>query len=375
MENTPLPHALKRIRWRFPFDNGIAKRPPPGGFQAAQHRRCADVDAGAARVAADVSRGADHRRGSIPARKLCWRIIPILMRCSSIAAAGSVGQELAFLGQLLRRRFDLTIGFTEGQRTAWYSRLCGARARFGLVKIERGLRHWAYNFPMYPVRREHEVQSHFTMLADAGLKLHATEPGPLCLVVPEADRVWAREQLAPLQPARIVHVHPVSRWLWKCWDNTAMAATIDWLQSERGARVVVTTGPAERERETARAIVAHAARHRSSSTAIFRSARSRRSRRSRTATSASIPRQCTWPRRWACRWSRSSVRRTRKTGAHGRLWAAYCRSYCICNDVTAKEKCDWSRARACLAAITVQEAQAALDEMLAMRKLDPASVV
>src|SRR5271156_955493 len=63
---------------------------------------------------------------------------------------GGFWKELAFARELRRRRFDLTIGFTEGQRTAWYSRLCGARYRVGVDK-KRKERHWAYNIPIYPV--------------------------------------------------------------------------------------------------------------------------------------------------------------------------------------------------------------------------------
>jgi ADP-heptose:LPS heptosyltransferase len=48
---------------------------------------------------------------------------------------------------------------------------------------------------------------------------------------------------------------------------------------------------------------------------------------------------------------------------------------CVCNDPHSNQRCDWTKTRACLAAITVSEAQAALDEMLAMRKIDFASVV
>lgn len=288
---------------------------------------------------------------------------------------GTLGEEVAFLGGLMRRRFDLTIGFTEGQRTAWYSRLCGARYRFGLVKIARGRRHWAYNFPMYPVRRAHEVEAHFVMLADAGLKLRTPEPGRLCLVVPEEDRAWARQQLAPLRPARVVHVHPVSRWLWKCWDAAAMAATIDWLQSERGARVVVTTSPAERERETARAIVAQCR----TAPLFFDGNLSLGQIAALSAESDGYFGVDTAPMHMAAAVGVPVVALFGPTNA--RNWGPWTplgrvlSKHCVCNDVAAKEKCDWSRTRACLAAITVPEAEAALDEMLAMRKLDPASVV
>ena len=88
------------------------------------------------------------------------------------------------------------------------------------------------------------------------MELRSTEPGSLCLVVPDDLRAWARTELASLRPANVVHVHPVSRWLVEMLGgNTAMAEVIDWLQNERGARVVLTSGPVQRERELAQEIV------------------------------------------------------------------------------------------------------------------------
>ena len=169
-------------------------------------------------------------------------------------------RELGFLRAVRAARFDLTIAGTEGDRAAWCSLLSGARYRVGVKNYKWGrfdLRRRIFNLaassavppPM------HEVERHFFLAEAAGLRLKTTRPGPLVLEIPDELRRWASEQLAPLRPARIIHVHPVSRWLWKCWDNDAMAAVIDWLQEERGTRVVVTTGPAERERQRAHAIV------------------------------------------------------------------------------------------------------------------------
>ncbi len=42
-----------------------------------------------------------------------------------------LGREWKFIRDLRRGNFDLTIGFTEGGRTAWCSWLSGARYRFG----------------------------------------------------------------------------------------------------------------------------------------------------------------------------------------------------------------------------------------------------
>jgi heptosyltransferase-3 len=289
---------------------------------------------------------------------------------------GGLGAELAFLRELRRRRFDLTIGCTEGQRTAWYSFLCRARYRFGLRKGKKVRRSWAYNFPMFAVKGvRHEVEMHFVVLENAGLKLRNPQPGKLCLVVPDDLRAWAREQFAPLRPARIVHVHPVSRWLWKCWGTEAMAAVIDWLQTERNARVVVTTGPAERELETARAIV----RLCRTTPLFFEGNLSLSQIAAISAESDGYFGVDTAPMHMAAAVGVPVIALFGPTNP--RNWGPWTplgrvlSKPCVCNDSATTEKCDWSRTRACLAAITVPDAQAALDEMLALRKLDPASVV
>ena len=287
---------------------------------------------------------------------------------------GLLWDGLAFAGELRRRRFDLTIGFTEGQRTAWYSLLCGARYRLGVDKT-RGNKTWAYNIPLYPVGNMHEVETHFAMLANAGVELRDPKPGPLCLVVPEEMRAWARERIAPLRPARVVHVHPVSRWLWKCWDNASMAAVIDWLQAERGARVVMTSGPAEKERETARAILALCR----TSPLFFDGNLSLEQTAALSAEADGYFGVDTAPMHMAAAVGVPVVALFGPT--HAENWGPWTplgrvlAKPCVCNDPHSGQRCDWTRTRACLAAITVPEAQAALDELLAMRKIDPASVV
>jgi heptosyltransferase-3 len=289
---------------------------------------------------------------------------------------GGFWNELKFLSKLRRQHFDLTIGFTEGQRTAWYGLLCHARYRFGLFKGKPVQRTWAYNFPMFHVKTVlHEVEKHFVVLENAGLKLHNSKPGPLCLVVPDELRVWAREQFAPLRPGRIVHVHPVSRWLWKCWSNEAMAAVIDWLQTERNTRVVVTTGPADRERETARDIV----RLCRIQPLFFDGNLSLSQIAAISAESDGYFGVDTAPMHMAAAVGVPVVAlfgptRPQNWGPWTPLGRVLTKR-CICNDPSTPEKCDWSRTRACLAAITVPEAQAALDEMLTVRKLNSASVV
>ena len=282
---------------------------------------------------------------------------------------GGLGAELRFLGELRKRRLDLTIGLTEGDRTAWYSLWCRAPIRMGIAYYKwkkYDIRRLAYTLAATSISPKfHEVPRHFLLLEQAGLKLHSMEPGKLCLAVPDDLRAWARKELAPLRPARIVHIHPVSRWLWKCWGNEAMAEIIDWLQTERGARVVLTTGPVARELDRAREIFALCR-----TKPLFHDGKL-----SLTQIAALLAESDgyfgvdTAPMHMAAAVGVPVVALFGPTNA--RNWgpwtplAQVLSRECPCKG-NVQQTCDWTKVRACLAAITVQEAQEALDTMLAL---------
>jgi heptosyltransferase-3 len=284
-----------------------------------------------------------------------------------------LGEEIAFVRELRRRKFDLTIGFTEGDRTAWYSIFCGAKYRFGVTRGVAHSRPFAYTHALYPPRGVvlHEVEKHFAMLNQSPLQLRSPKPGNLCLVVSKELRPWAREQLAPLRPGKVVHVHPVSRWLWKCWDNQSMADVIDWLQTERQAHVVVTTGPAPEELKRAREIVALCR----TKSLFFEGDISLEQIAALSAESDGYFGVDTAPMHMAAAVGVPVVALFGPTNPKN--WGPWTplgqvlAKHCPCNDSSGKEKCDWTRVRACLAAISVPEARAALDQLLATPKIDP----
>jgi len=287
---------------------------------------------------------------------------------------GRLVYELGFVRELRKRHFDLTIGLTDGDRTAWYSLFCGAGARVGMPHhtwAKHDPRRRAYNFPVAPTNDPmHEVENQFWLLDRAGLKLRSTEPGNLCLVVPDDLRAWARAEIAPLRPARIVHVHPVSRWLWKCWKDESMAAVIDWLQAERNARVVVTTGPAPREQERAREII----RLCRTKPLFYDGTLSLAQTAALSAESDGYFGIDTAPMHMAAAVGVPVVAlfgptKPRTWGPWTPLGRVLCHP-CPCNEAR-EQKCDWNEVRACLAAITVPEAMDALDDMLKLPK--PAS--
>ena len=275
--------------------------------------------------------------------------------------------ELRFLRALRRGHFDLTIGFSESDRTAWSSFFSGARYRLGSTHHSHAkyapLR-FVYNLPAPSwTPRMHEVRKHFFLLEKGGVALRNPEPGPLCLVVPDETRAWAGKQLEPLRSGPVIHVHPVARWLWKCWRSDYMAEVIDWLQTERGARVVVTTGPVEEERQRAQEIV----RLCQTAPLFFDGNVSLTQIAALSAEADCYFGVDTAPMHMAAAVGTPVIALFGPTVEA--VWAPWTEDKlvlshrCLCHK-TRMQACDWSQVRACLAQITPAEAIAALDQRL-----------
>jgi heptosyltransferase-3 len=276
-------------------------------------------------------------------------------------------KELHFLRELRRRRFDLTIGFTDGDRAAWSSYFSGARYRVGALHYTAGkydLRRMLYNIPVSSALPPmHEVEKHFHILELAGIKLRSRKPGKLSLVVPDSLREWAWKELEPLRGRPIVHVHPVARWLWKCWRNESMAEIIDWLQTERDARVVMTTGPVTRERERAQAVL----RLCRTRPLFYDGNLSLTQIAALSAESDGFFGVDTAPMHMAAAVGIPVIALFGPTVPA--VWGPWTERKwilshpCACHE-THTQACDWNQVRGCLAAITPEEAKTALDRML-----------
>ncbi len=164
--------------------------------------------------------------------------------------------EIRFFLRLRRQKFDLTLDFDQGDRSAWYGWLCGARERWTYWKRRNRL---MSRLPMhtrtfeFPPTHLHQVEWHLRMLSEAGLRV--PEKPVLEVQVSGQDHAWAVARKKEWGAGRLVLVHPIARWLFKRWDPVKMAQVIDWLQQERKALVVISNGGTARELKKVRKIL------------------------------------------------------------------------------------------------------------------------
>lgn len=157
-----------------------------------------------------------------------------------------IQKEWQLLQALRGRHYDLVIHLTEHWRGAWLARLTGARWAVGPVRKERGKR-WKKRFThLYP--HPSNALRHTTEYNLDALRRIGIQPSPaerrLCLVAgTEAEQVVAAKlQQLNLVYNSFIHIHPASRWFFKCWSIDNMAALIQQLVAA-GQHVLLTAAP------------------------------------------------------------------------------------------------------------------------------------
>jgi len=170
---------------------------------------------------------------------------------------GQAGAEWTLLQQLRARDYDLLIHLTEHPRGAWLARLLGPRYRVA-ADYARARGWWKASFShLYPLPangRRHVVEQNLDALRRIGVQPGERERGLSFAPGEAAEReIGRRLGELGLEPRGYIHVHPASRWHFKCWPAQKTADLIDKLQG-LGERVVVSAAPDAGELELVRRI-------------------------------------------------------------------------------------------------------------------------
>jgi heptosyltransferase-3 len=185
-------------------------------------------------------------------------------------------REVNFLKDIRRKDFDMTVDLTGGDRAAIISFASGAKYRLGWSSKKGFIgKKYLYSHLFEPDGKKHMVLQNLDVIGQIGIN---TENLSVDFHIPEDDRVFIRKILeenmspsAPLPPHppltkggrkggkeglrnTIIHIHPTSRWLFKCWKDEYMAEILKWLL-EREIIVIVTASPDMHEIKKAKKIL------------------------------------------------------------------------------------------------------------------------
>jgi lipopolysaccharide heptosyltransferase III len=166
-------------------------------------------------------------------------------------------QALRFARDLRRRRFDLVLELSGGDRGAIYSWLTGARERLGFARP--GMPFWQRRACFTRLLPRPPVQTHLVdqnLAAVRALGLNPENPRLRFFwdqAVEERTRQWLTSH--GLAPGGFVVMHPGAGWRFKCWTPQGYARVLEALQQDWRLPVILTGTQAAHEQELLAAIL------------------------------------------------------------------------------------------------------------------------
>jgi heptosyltransferase-3 len=152
-----------------------------------------------------------------------------------------IKEELKYIKNIISNNYDIVINLTEGDRGAIISMLSSAKIKLGF-KPRKGILKYL---------------NIYTKIGDEKQQIHTVKKDLQFLKLLHKDILnhnisiyWNDETIKKIDNildgnsvTNFVHIHPVSRWMFKCWDDDKMAKLIDYIEIEKGTKVIITAAP------------------------------------------------------------------------------------------------------------------------------------
>lgn len=166
--------------------------------------------------------------------------------------------HLNFLARLRRERFDVVLELSRGDRGAFLAFASGAPVRVGYNPGGEGFLGRSRLFThlvQSKVTEKHTIEFHLDAVRALGIEIPGKQMSFHWSTADEenADRLLRGCGIAADEP--FVAMHPTSRWMFKTWTVEGYAEVADHIRERHGLKVVVTSGPEQKERDKVKRIL------------------------------------------------------------------------------------------------------------------------
>lgn len=176
----------------------------------------------------------------------------------TLGPLAQAGAEWGLLSQLRARRYDLVVHLTEHRRGAWLTKLLGPRWAVAPRRVAgAGFLRDAFThfYPRSNHPQRHTVESNLDALRRIGIQPEGDDKRVIMVPGAAAEaRVDALLAGHGLAAGDFIHLHPASRWLFKCWPADKVAQLADRLQAQ-GHRLALTAAPDAKEQALIAAVI------------------------------------------------------------------------------------------------------------------------
>jgi len=160
----------------------------------------------------------------------------------SLSFFKKIWKEIQFSFSFRKNQYDIVINLTEGDRGTQIVRLIKAPIRIGYFNKKRVFKNtFTYHLPKQELRHTLETNLDPLRVLNLPIKNKKVE-----VFWDKADN-QAIDSCAQEIEQGFIHIHPVSRWLFKCIADQTMAKIIDYCEIELNTKVVITAAPEKNE--------------------------------------------------------------------------------------------------------------------------------
>lgn len=156
-------------------------------------------------------------------------------------------KELSFYRSIKKKNFDMTINLTGGDRGAFVSLMSGAKYRLA-YKPQKGFIGKKFFYTHVAEKNgNHALLQNISLLDKFGI--YSKGIIDTNIYIPEGADLFVKKIFKENKISKkdiVIHIHPTSRWLFKCWKDEYMAEIIKWL-IEKKIYIIITSSPDEKE--------------------------------------------------------------------------------------------------------------------------------
>lgn len=162
-----------------------------------------------------------------------------------------LAHERRLIKTLKKQRYQLLIHLTEHWRGALLKRMLKVPYAVTARYPRRQNKLWLNSFECHysqPRTPRHTVEKNLDALRALGITIEPDERR--LILVPGEEAANQIDHILNdlnLNGTPFIHIHPTSRWLFKCWAEDKMAALINRLQRD-GHKVILTAAPNNKEK-------------------------------------------------------------------------------------------------------------------------------
>ncbi|WP_187647934.1 putative lipopolysaccharide heptosyltransferase III [Nitrosophilus labii] len=163
--------------------------------------------------------------------------------------------EIDFTKQIIKNRYDIVINLTEGDRGAIISILSKAPKRLGIRtrnKFLNLLKPYTKEISFDPFI--HTVEKDLQFVKHLGKNILEKK---VEIYIDDISNKKIENILKSHNIEKFIIVHPVSRWLFKCWDDEKFAKVIDYIENETNFKVIITSSPEKKELDKVNTILSY----------------------------------------------------------------------------------------------------------------------